>query len=71
MEIILLKKKLKKFLDFQEVTYFFTSGIATKIRAQICRNSFSRRNKYVHVSEVDSTSSLNFLLESLQLMKHF
>ena len=44
------KKKffLKKILSFQGVTYLFSGDIAKKKTVRICRNSFSRRNKYVH-----------------------
>ena len=45
--------------DFQDVTYFFTGretgrGYCQKVGVWICRNSFSCRNKYVHVQEVVS-----------------
>ena len=48
-------------LHFPGVTYFFTGGIVKKIGVHICRNSFSRRNKYVHIQEVVSTSSFDFV----------
>ena len=51
LDIIFLKKIFffeKKKLDFQEVT-FLCQGNCQKIGVRICRNSFNRRNKYVHV----------------------
>ena len=55
------EKEIEKTLNFQRVTYLFTMGYCQKLGVQICRNSFSRRSKYVRVWEVVSTSSFNFV----------
>ena len=65
------KKKiifLKKILSFQGVTYLFTGDIAKKKTVRICRNSFSRRNKYVHYQKL---LILHHLILSKDYVAHF
>ena len=61
LEIILLKKELKKNIKFSGGNIFLYRGYCQKIGVRIFRNSFSRRNKYVHVWEVVSTKTFNFV----------
>ena len=53
LEIILLeekkKKKIENFLKFSGGNIFPYRGCSQKIGVGICRNSFSCRNKYLHV----------------------
>ena len=55
------EKEIEKTLNFQMVTYLFTMGYCQKLGVRICRNSLSRRSKYIHVWEIVSTSSFNFV----------
>ena len=55
------KKKLKENNKFSRGNIFLQQGHCQKIAVQICGNNFSSGNKYVHVSEVVSTSSFNFV----------
>ena len=54
------KNNFKK-LKFSWGNIFLYRGYCQKIGVPICRNSFSRRNKYLHVQVVVSTSSFNFV----------
>ena len=55
------ERKSKKKIKFPGGNIFLYGVKKKKIVVRICRNSFSRRNKYLHVSEVVSTSSFNFV----------
>ena len=50
-----------KNIKFSGDKKFLYREYCQKIGVRICRNSFSRRNKYVHAHEFASTSSFNFL----------
>ena len=54
-------KRNWKNITFSGGNIFFFQGYCQNIGVQIWRNSFSRRNKYVHLWEVVGTSSLNFV----------